>query len=162
MLRRAALALTMIFLLSGCDEIDDMLHHIDTSKITAAPSANNSGSMWGANNNPNCVASITEVKYECTKGTVTDPSGKTNRRAYNLAMTAKVTYDITRPNFYGTPYRADVVFDVMSKNDVVLRSVTTNVHLVENGSSVPASAQIQDISPEEMAKIAKIQARWNY
>ena len=162
---RIIILFVLIGLMSGCDYIDETLNNIDTSHIKTELSPNGSYIHWEGYLIPkveNANASISKVQFECVKNYTVNETTKSKRREFDIPLTAVISYNITSDGEYMSPYHCDVIFEAVSNRGVVLGSSTGTAKLISNSTSTTVSAKILGLSPDEMKKVTKIIARWDF
>jgi hypothetical protein len=159
----------MVFLsLSACDYLPQQKYK--PTNIKAMPSATESGMMWGGDK-AKIIASIDSVVMECIPVERTnDDSSKfkgSGGSAYEIAATANISYSIIDKKFFKNAstfsnIEPKVIFEAITSNGVVIGQASGSIRIIENGSTAKASTKIYGLTLEEIKRIAKVEARWEY
>lgn len=166
------LSIAFIFIasliLTNCDLLPQQKY--TPTNIVAKPSASESGTMWGGDK-AKVVANIESVAIECIplESVKSDSSKSKNREAieYEIAATASVNYSILDQKFFKsiTTYsnlEAFIIFEAMTASGVVIGHSKGSLRIIENGNSGKASSKISGLSLEEIKRVVRVEARWEY
>lgn len=98
------------------------------------------------------------VEFEKTKSEAYDD--------YSIAVTATVNYEqkntlIAKDPALQFEYSDTIIFEAMSGSGVTLGTAEGDFRTVRGGSVATVSTKIS-VSPEEIRKVAAVQARWKY
>jgi len=151
----------LILCLFGCDYIKKMSNQVDTSKIFACPSASNAGIKWGTNSN-SPTGQIDTVKFECIKNETSGANDKASstQEVYDIALTANISYDASKAIY--TPLYGTIIFEAKSNQGVVIGTAIGHGKFVKDDMAATVSAKIAGLTHGEMAKISRIEAKWDY
>lgn len=146
--------------ITGCN-LFDRINNIDTTKITASPSAVEANLQIGPDHNTFATAVIKSVKFECVPIEIKNDKN-TSSRYYEIILTAAVAYHIN--NSILAPYMSKVVFDAKSKQGVVIGTTEALVKLTSSSepNGIDVSAKIVGLTHEEISRVSYIIARWSY
>jgi hypothetical protein len=86
---------------------------------------------------------------------------------YEIATTANVFFNIIDKKFFNsvTLYRdieANIIFEALTANNVVLASAKGTLKIIKGGNSTTASAKIIGLTLEEIKRVTRVEARWEY
>lgn len=162
------MCISVLIYACGCDLFPQKIYK--PTNIQAAPSATESGIQWGGDK-PKMIASIDSIVIECIPiENMKNEPGKSKGKStvlYQIAATANISYAILDKQFFkkASIFRnpeANVIFEAQSTSGVVLGQSVGTIRLIENGTSAKASATIYGLTPEEIKKVVKVEARWEY
>ena len=163
-----AFLLGSIVMLCGCDLLPEQKY--TANNVVARPSATESGMMWGGDQ-AKIVANIDSVVIECIPiEKVKNESSTSKSRGnteYEIAASASVTYSIIDQKFFKdiTLFKSlepAVIFEAMTASGVVIGHSRGTVRVIENGSVGKVSAKIMGLTREEIKRIKRVEARWEY
>jgi len=87
-------------------------------------------------------------------------------RTYTIASTASIDYQIRNAKYVADApigaLDATLIFEALSSNEVVLDSSQGTFQVVSGDSHATVSAQITDMTPEEMKRVHEVRVRWSY
>jgi len=106
----------------------------------------------------NVKANIASIVFECIPRRILTEKGGASM-CYELAVTATMNYMLEDKIAI---YEYPLVFEAITAKGVVLRSTGAMFHLVYGVNSGKVSSRLSGLSAEEVARVVRITARWDY
>lgn len=128
------------------------------------------GIQWGGAR-PIATANLTDVRVQCIPHSAPRPEPRTATPQagdyYALAVTAGIAVTINDSSRYDAatgyvPLGGNLVFEALSRNNVVLGSSTHYVRLVRSPATQDVSTSIDGLAPDAAALVVTVRARWLY
>jgi hypothetical protein len=159
-----AMVIPLLLLISACDLISQEPYI--PKNIKAYPNTEASIISWGGDTSK-IVARINSLRIECIPIEIEQEKGSSRKIMYEIATTANVFFNIIDKKFFNsvTLYRdieANIIFEALTANNVVLASAKGTLKIIKGGNSTTASAKIIGLTLEEIKRVTRVEARWEY